>query len=181
MRFSKPSPIAVVLASLLLISCVAPLSHTYFVPNPDDGKPVRSSSCGFLKNNEDSLERKLGDINITVTPYYPSDGKLSVTFFLRYPSPDISFNPEKVAVYETTKGVALEPINTRESSYGPDRTHPYTLSVTLSFSATASEIDSLTVSPRQGALLISGREIILKPFRFKQGTSTDFYYASINC
>jgi hypothetical protein len=170
-----------ILTALLLASCVAPLSHTYFVPNPSDGKPVRSSSCGFLTNNENSLERKFGDFSINVTPQYLSDGKLSVTFFLLYPSQDIAFNSEKVEVRETTKDIVLKPTNTRTSSYGPDRTHPYTLAVTLYFPATASDIVSLTVSVHQGALTIGGREILLEPFRFKQETSTDFFYASINC
>lgn len=177
----KIAPITIVALSFLLASCVAPLSHTYFVPNPSDGKPVRSSSCGFLKNNENSLERQLGDFSISVTPKYFSDGKLVVDLFLRHPSPVILLNPERVEVRETTKGVVLAPINTKTSSYGPDRTHPYTLSVTLFFSQTAPEINTLAVSLHQGALSVSGREITLAPFRFKQETSTDLYYASINC
>lgn len=177
---NSPSAI-IVLATLFLTSCVAPLSHTYFIPNTNDGKPVRTSSCGFFKNNEDSLERKIGDLNVTVMPKYFSDGKLTVTFFLLYSSASIAFDPDKVEVLETTKRIALQPINKRVSSYGPDRTHPYTLSVTLFFSATATDIDSLKVIARPGALSVGGREIILEPYRFKQRTSTDLYYASINC
>jgi len=179
--FMKIAPIATVAISLFLAGCVAPISHIYFVPNPNDGKPVTSSSCGFLKNNENSIERKFDDFEITVTPQYFSDGKLVVNLFLRYPSPIIRFNPERVEVRETTQGAALAPVNFKTSSYGPDRSHPYTLSVTLFFPQTAPEINTLSVSLPQGALLVGDREITLEPFRFKQETSTDLFYASINC
>jgi hypothetical protein len=177
----KISPITIFAVSLLISGCVAPISHTFFVPNPNDGKAVKSSSCGYLKNNENSLERKLGDLSITVTPQYFSDGKLVVNLFLRHPSPVILFNPQKVEVRETTKGVVLEPINTRKSSYGPDRTHPYTFSVTLFFNQSATDTNTLEVSLHQGALSVGDQEITLEPFRFKQETSIDLYYASINC
>jgi hypothetical protein len=84
-------------------------------------------------------------------------------------------------VRETTKVVVLAPINVKTSSYGPDRTHPYTLSVTLFFSQTAQEINTLSVSLHQGALSVGDREVTLETFRFKQETSTDLFYASINC
>jgi len=177
----KPLRTIALTASLFLSGCVAPIPHTYFVPNPSDGKPVRSSSCGYLKNNENSLQRQFGDLKITVSPDYPSDKRLYVNFFLTYPSKDITFNPEKVEVRETTKDLVLHLVDTRVSSYGPDRTHPYTLSVTLYFSLTAADIDSLRVALGKDALYVGGQEISLEPFRFKQNTSTDLYYASINC
>lgn len=157
------------------------MQHTYFVPNPEDGKPVRSSSCGFVDNNKEALERTFGELSVVVTPLYFGNGKLSLNFFLRHPSPVISFDAKKVTVRESKKGVVLEPIDMRISSYGPDRSHPYTLSITLSFSATSSEIDALVVSLGEGALVVDGHEIALAPFRFKQSTTTDLYYASINC
>ena len=171
----------IAIASFLLASCAAPISHTYFTPNPNDGKPVASSSCGFLKNNKNALERKLGDLSITVAPQYLSDGKLVVNLSFRQPSPVLSLNPEKVIVRDTTKEVPLDPIDIKVSSYGPDRTHPYTLWVALFFSQTAQDINALAVYFHEGALTINGRKIALEPFRFKQETSTDLYYASINC
>lgn len=177
----KPALIAAMLATQLLTSCVAPLSHTYFVPNSADGKPVQSSSCGFLKNNQDALERISGNFSINVSAYYAGDGKLSVNLLFRYPSRNVEIKPENIRVQEATKNVSLEPVNTRVSSYGPDSTHPYTLSVTLQFSETATDINSLTISLRQEAVFVDGQEVPLTPFRFKQRTSTDLYYASINC
>jgi hypothetical protein len=122
----KPLRTIALTASILLSGCVAPIPHTYFVPNPSDGKPVKSSSCGFLKNDENSLQMQFGDLKVTVSPDYPSDKKLYVNFFLTYPSNDVTFDPEKVQVRETAKDLILHPVNTRVSSYGPDRTHPYT-------------------------------------------------------
>jgi hypothetical protein len=177
----KPLRTIALSTSLFLLGCVAPITHTYFVPNPNDGKPVKSISCGFLKNDENSLQRQFGDLKITVSPGYPSNKKLYVNFFLTYPSKDIMFNPEKVEVHESTKDLVLRSVDTRVSSYGPDRTHPYTLSVILFFSVTAADIDSLRVSFGKNALYAGGQEISLEPVRFKQNTSTDLYYASINC
>ena len=177
----KPLRTIALTTSLFLSGCVAPIPHTYFVPNPSDGKPVKSSSCGFLKNDENSLQRQFGDLEITVSPDYPSDKKLYVNFFISYPSKNITFNPEKVEVRETTKDLVLRSVNTQTSSYGPDRTHPYTLSVTLYFSVTSADLESLMVSLGKDALYAGGQEISLEPFRFKQNTSTDLYYASINC
>ncbi len=173
--------IVLLFSALLFTGCVAPMQHTYFVPNPEDGKPVRSSSCGFVDNNKEALERTFGELSVVVTPLYFGNGKLSLNFFLRHPSPVIFFDAKKVTVRESKKGVVLEPIDMRISSYGPDRSHPYTLSITLSFSATSSEIDALVVSLGEGALIVDGHEIALAPFRFKQSTTTDLYYASINC
>lgn len=166
---------------LFLSGCVAPISHTYFVPNASDGTPTGSSSCGFLTNKENSLKRKVGDLKFTVSPGYLSGKTLYVNFFLTFPSKGIRFNPKEIEVRETTKDLILHPVDTDESNYGPDQTHPYTLIVTLHFSETVADIESLRVSVGKGALYVDGEEVTLEEFRFKQNTSTDLYYASINC
>ena len=100
-----------VLATVALTGCVAPLAHTYLVPNPMDGKPMQSSSCGFLTNNENSLQRKYGDLSVSVTPGYDSNGHLFVTIFVLYPSNDVSFDGNKIAVRETSGNKVLTPNN----------------------------------------------------------------------
>ncbi len=170
-----------ILVSLLLTSCVAPITHTFFVPNSNDGEINRSSSCGFLSNNENTLKREFGNFTISVTPQYLSDGKLAVNFFMRNPTRNISFNGEKVRTIETTKDLKLIPESIKETDYGPGNTHPYTLIVTLIFSEKMSEIRSIKIVPMEGVLMINGKEVLLKPFRFEQKTSKDLYYASINC
>lgn len=170
-----------VLATVALTGCVAPLAHTYFVPNPQDGKPMQSSSCGFLSNNENSLQRKYGDLTVSVTPGYDSKGSLFVSFFVLYPSSDVSLDGGKIVVRETSRNKVLAANNIKVTRYGPDRSHPYTLATILSFPETALDIDTISVSVDIGALIVGGQQIELAPFRFKEQTSTDLFYASINC
>jgi hypothetical protein len=177
----KPVRATLVVATLLLSSCYAPLSHTYFVPNPADGTPVPSQSCGFLKNNKNTLQRQYGEVEISVTPAYDSNDQLSVTFGISNPSGNLWLYPERVEVRESSRDVVLDPVNVETSSYGPDGSHPFSLFVTLFFAVTASDVASLKVIPHDGALHVSGNEISLEPFRFTQATSTDWYYGSINC
>lgn len=171
----------ILVAALLLSSCFVPLSHTYYVPNPADGTPVPSQSCGFVRNNKSTLQRQYGELDIFVTAGHFSNGQLVVSFMLLNPAPTIAFDPKLVELRESTRDLVLTPVDTNISSYGPDRTHPYTLTVTLFFAATASDVVSLKVTPHDGALVVSDNEISLEPFRFTQATSTDWYYVSINC
>lgn len=175
MRLTPISAIAIFLA--LLAGCVAmPMNRTYYEPNPADGTPIRSSSCGWNATALDALERDIGGIVISVYPRYEKGKPLSIYVLLGKTTKSVDTNFEMIELRAEDSAASVRPITTNTKTAGPY----YFMSANYVFPSSfdADEI-SLTFLP--GFIKLDGESIDIAPFRFRRITKSDFYYNSINC
>jgi hypothetical protein len=159
----------------LLTSCVVlPVNRTYYEPNPADGTPVRSSSCGWHDTALDALKRNVGGVEITVFPKYEKDQPLRIYLLFGKTSDSVEISPE---MFEVRSGDNTA----RPTTIVVQNAGPYffkSIDYTLPSSSYGEEI-SLIFLPN--FLSLEGKDIEIEPFRFRLVTKPDVYYGSINC
>jgi len=175
MRLTSISAVAIYL--VLLAGCVAmPMNRTYYEPNPADGTPIRSSSCGWNATALDALERDIGGIVISVFPRYEKGKPLSIYVLLGKPAKSVDTNFEMVELRARGSAASVRPITTNTKSAGPY----YFMSANYVFPSSF-DADEIALTFLPGFIKLDGRDIVVAPFRFKRTTKSDFYYNSINC
>jgi len=161
----------------LLVGCVvAPVSRTYYEPNPADGIPSRSASCGYHRAAEDQLKREIEGITLSVLPRYKEGQPLAVYVLLGRTSKTVELDPKKFEVRFGAAAVGEHPATTTVKDAGPY----FLKSIAYDFSPSlAAEDIAVTFLP--GFIKLDGKEIPVAPFRFRKVTKLDVYYGSINC
>lgn len=168
---------AITISLTMLAGCVAmPMNRTYYEPNPADGTPIRSSSCGWNATALDALERDIGGIVISVFPRYEKGKPLSIYMLLGKTTKSVDTNFGMIELRSGDGTAPAHPVTTNAKPAGPY----FYMSINYVFPSSfdADEI-SLTFLP--GFIKLDGRDIVVAPFRFKRTTKSDFYYNSINC
>jgi hypothetical protein len=163
--------------------------RTFFEPNTDDGKPTKSSSCGFRLS--DALERQLPEALILVAPLYDHESRarsdeghkrpLMISVLVRTPDRAVNVNPQAIEL-RTEVGRVYQPTHWRRQAYGlmPNQPH-WNEFVTLTYTLDAAELRDVTIAFRRDAVAVKGKLLEIRPFRFTKVTKPDSYYSSINC
>lgn len=168
--------IILVLAAAALSACVVfPTSRTYYEPNPDDGEPTPSQSCGYHRAADDGLTRKVEGLALSVFPRLDADEPLQISFLIGKTAKSVTVDAARVELRAGATTVA--PVTIKENEPGPY----FSKSITLTFPSSPDTLENIAVAFRAGFLKIGGIEINLAPFRFRKVTKGDLYYGSINC
>jgi hypothetical protein len=168
---------AVAISLTMLAGCVAmPMNRTYYEPNPADGIPIRSSSCGWHATALDALERDIEGIVISVFPRYEKGKPLSIYVLLGKTTKSVDTNFEMIELRAGNNATSVRPITTTTKSAGPY----YFMSANYVFPSSF-DADEMSLTFLPGFIKLDGRDIVVAPFRFKRTTKSDFYYNSINC
>ena len=163
---------------LLLAGCVVvPLNRTYFEPNPDDGTPTRSASCGYHRAANDGLERDVSGVTLLVFPKYKEGDSLRVYILLRRSAKAVGLDPDKVELRVGNSVPAVRPISVEAKDAGPY----FFKSITYTFTSSAGEAEDISMVLLPGFITVDGVAVTPVPFRFKKVTKMDVYYGSINC
>lgn len=175
MRLTSISAIAIFLA--LLAGCVAiPMNRTYYEPNPTDGTPIRSSSCGWNATALDALERDIGGIVISVYPRYEKGKPLSIHVLLGKTTKSVDTNFEMIELRTGDSATSVRPITTNTKSAGPY----YFMSADYVFPSSF-DADEISLIFLPDFIKLDAKSIDVAPFHFRRITRSDFYYNSINC
>lgn len=169
--------IIVVLTAVFAISaCVVfPTSRTYYEPNPEDGEPTPSESCGYHRAANDGLERHVEGVTISVFPYLEDDKPLRISFLISRTARSLAVDTTQTELI--AGAVIVAPDTTEENEPGPY----FSKSITLTFASAADAPPNIALTFKPGFLKVDGTDIALAPFRFRKVTKSDIYYGSINC
>jgi len=172
----KPISFLMVAVSLaLLTSCaIVPLNRTYYEPNPADGTPIRTSSCGWHATALDALKRDVGGIEISVIPTYEKGHPLRIYVLLGKTSKMVEINPEMFEV--RSGGRTAQPATTVVKGAGPYFLQSIDYALPSSFDG-----EEIFLMFLPGFLKLDGKDMEIAPFRFRRVTKSDVYYGSINC
>ena len=95
MRFPKHLTAAILLTALA--GCVVvPMNRTYYEPNPADGIPIRSTSCGWHATALDAIEKDVDGITITVYPTYDAGNHFHFSALLGRTTKTLDIDPNKL-------------------------------------------------------------------------------------
>lgn len=178
------------LRTLLLVFAIAstgfgcavyPTTRTYFEPNPIDGEPVPSMSCGYHRASNDSLKREIDGVQIVVTPRYQDDADLAVAISLQYQEGVLTNDPEQFELRSPRTIQAIKAKVSQANAYNADQTHPRREFVHIRFPIKASLLKHIEIVMPPESILRNGKPMHLAPFRFQKVQKNDVYYASINC
>jgi hypothetical protein len=162
---------------IALAGCVvAPMTRTYYEPNPADGKPIRSTSCGWNATALDALQRDLKEIAVSVFPKYEKGRPFRVHVLLGRTSSSMELDPRKLELRTSSENAKIPPDTTNAKAAGPYFSRSIDYTFPASFDA-----DEIVVTFLPGFIKLDGKEIDISPFRFKRATKSDVYYGSINC
>ena len=175
MKFLRCATAATLLSAL--VGCVvAPLNRTYYEPNPADGIPIRSASCGWNTTALDAIKKDVDGITISVYPTYDAGHHLRFSVLLGRTPKKVDIDPEKMEFRFDDKASNAQPENS-----GVKNADPYyskKIDFVLPSSVNANDI-AITFLP--GFIKLDGRDIMSTKFRFRRVTKPDVYYGSINC
>ena len=167
---------------MLPVGCVVfPTTRTYFEPNPEDGTPVPSSSCGYHRASKDSLSRDIQGIHVQVTPIYEKRKPLSAMILFRYVDGHVDVRPSEFQLRVLPNDTVITPAETKVTYYERDNTHPYRKWVYLNYAMAGDDVAGLSFLFPEGTVSRNGDTVKLARFRFEKTTKSDIYYGSINC
>ena len=171
------------LTLLWLTGCaVYPTSRTYFEPNPEDGMPRSSSSCGYHAAKNDSLIREYEEFELSVTPHYKEGENLQVTVLVQSKEKHVIINTSKIELLSSGNEGAVLPSEANKTYYEPRSNWPYHMKFHhIIYPAKSESLNSVSIIFNAGSVLLNGQAIEIKRFRFNKTEKSDIYYASINC
>jgi hypothetical protein len=181
MRITK-----VILAAIFLSGCVAPVKHIYYEPSKTRGELVRSSSCGFLKNNKNTLLRSYNNFTVRVSvPYREDIFIVHITFEADEKLPDVV--AQGIKATDLTRGVVLTPSETKNETRTV-RTmrngrveNVIRKSITHSYPFSSKDIEKVSIGFASKSVMSDMGDIFIEEVVFTRKESMDLYYASINC
>src|SRR3990172_42044 len=167
----------------LQIGCVVfPVTRTYFEPNIEDGRPTRSSSCGYNRTADDSLERDSDGLHIQVSPSYQPGSPVSVTILFQGSVGDMDLQPEQFELHSVSDGSIYKPSDISRNVYRPDKSHPYhSIWIHITYPVVSEKLQGIKFVFPNGSIMRNGVSINMNPFRFNKVTKSYLYYGSINC
>ncbi|MGD9729977.1 MAG: hypothetical protein AB7V39_26865 [Nitrospiraceae bacterium] len=175
MRFLRYATAAILLTALA--GCVVvPMNRTYYEPNPADGTPIRSASCGWHATARDAIEKDVDGITISVFPRYDAGHHLRFSVRLGRTTKAVDIDPEKIEISLGNSATGVRPETTSMRDAGPYSFK--SIDYGLSSSPDADEI-AITLLP--GFIKLDGQDNETTQFRFRRITKPDVYYGSINC
>lgn len=161
---------------------VYPTSRTYFEPNPSDGIPAPSMSCGYHAAKNDSLAREIGGVKIKVTPYYKEGKELQIIVLLQGQEDRIKIDPKKILLEALSIEEPVSPTAIKQTIQEPRNNWPYYMKWNyLTYPLLSESLDTVSVVFQAGSVKLDNEPLKLKNFRFKKTTKSDIYYGSINC
>jgi hypothetical protein len=159
-----------------LVGCVTlPMQRTYYEPNPADGKPIRSSACGWNATALDGLQREIDGISLSVFPTYDA-GRLSVYVLFRRSTKTVDLDPDKLEVRFDDDAAGVGPEKTTVKAAGPYFFKSIDYVFSPSFDANA-----IAVTFLPGFMKVDGKVAEVTQFRFLRVSKWDVYASSINC
>lgn len=175
MRFLRCATAAIFLTALA--GCVVmPMNRTYYEPNPADGTPIRSASCGWNATALDAVKKNVDGISISVYPTYDAGHPFRFSVLLGNTTKVAHIDPEKIEIRfgNSPAGVRPETTNMRDAS-------PYFFkSIDYGFSSSP-DVNEISITFLPGFIRLDDLDIETTQFRFRRVTKPDVYYGSINC
>ena len=155
---------------------VVPMNRTYYDPNPADGTPIQSASCGWNATAKDALKREIAGVGLSVFPTYAPGTPFKLFVLLQRSGQSVEVLAETAELK-----VGSEPLSHRATSVKVREAGPYFYkSIEYQFPVVDSAQEIAVLFPT-GFLKIDGRTPEILPFRFSRVTRSDVYYGSINC
>lgn len=112
--------IAAAVSLMMLVGCVVvPMTRTYYEPNPADGTPIRSSSCGWHATALDALKKDLDGTAISVFPRYEKGSPFGLYVLLGRTSRSVELDPEKMELRTPDGKVGVRAATTDTKAAGP--------------------------------------------------------------
>ncbi len=165
------------LLSTLLTSCVlVPVNRTYYEPNPGDGVPSRSASCGYHRAAQDMLTQKVAGVTIAVLPRLQNQRLASVYVSIERTKDVVSLDPSRFALHDSQGRLLGRPIEHVSKDGGPY----FLRGITYTFSEMDPQ-EEISILLLPGFIEVNGDQVKTQRFRFKKTTKLDVYYGSINC
>lgn len=159
-----------------------PTSRTYFEPNPSDGEPAPSMSCGYHAAKNDSLVREVGKVTIKVTPQYNEGEELKLVVLFQEREDSVVVNPEHIVLKSSSAEKSISPSYIKQSYQAPRNNWPYYMKWNyLRYPVLAESLESISIVFNPGSVMVDSEAMELRQFQFKKTTKSDVYYASINC
>ncbi len=159
-----------------------PTTRTYFEPNPEDGSLQPSSSCGYHAAKNDSLVREVDNFELHVTPHYKEGEKLKLTVLVQSKENNVTINANKIRLSSSNQEHASLPVEVKENTYEPRSNWPYYMKWNhMTYPPLSESLESITITFDTGSIVLDGKPLKIKPFRFNKTTKKDIYYSSINC
>ena len=175
MRFLRYATAAILLTALA--GCVVvPMNRTYYEPNPADGTPIRSASCGWNATALDAIKKNVDGITISIYPKYDVGRPLRFSVLLGRTTKTADIDPEKVEIRLDDSAEGVRPATTSMRDAGPY----FFKSIDYGFSSSL-DANEIAITFLPGFIKIDGRDIETTQFRFRRVTKSDVYYGSINC
>ena len=175
MRFLRYATAAILLTALA--GCVvAPMNRTYYEPNPADGTPIQSASCGWNATALDAIKKDVDGITISVYPTYDAGKPLRFSVLIGRTTKAADIDPEKIEIRLGDSAAGVRPETTSMRDAGPyiSKRIDYELSSSL-------DANEIVITFLSGFIKLDGRDIEITQFRFRRVTKSDVYYGSINC
>lgn len=167
----------VAISLTVLAGCVVmPMNRTYYEPNPADGIPIRSASCGWNATALDAIKRDVGGITLLVFPRYEAGRPLRIYVLLGRTSMTAEVDPQMLELRFGEDSAVARPITTSVKQAG----HYFFRSIDYEFSSSP-DANEIAVTFLPGFIKLDGRDNKAMQFRFQRVTKSDIYYGSINC
>ena len=167
---------------LAVQGCVLyPTSRTYLEPNPADGVPTSSVSCGYNRASKDALVRDLGNLHIQVAPSYSSDKPIALSILLRSDADNVTVNPKLIHLKNVENGEIFEPSKINVTYQRPPRFDHFNRWIYIVYPVGSKKLRSISVQFNAGSVFIDGHRLDVDRFRFNKTEKFDIYYGLVNC
>lgn len=118
MRFLRYAT-AVILLTALAGCVVVPINRTYYEPNPADGTPIRSASCGWNATALDAIKKDVDGITISVYPTYDAGKPFRFSVLLGRTTKAADIDSEKIEIRLGDSAAGVRPETTSMRDAGP--------------------------------------------------------------
>ena len=171
-------PAFYVSAALLLGGCVvAPVTRTWFAPELADGTPRRLSACGYHRAADDGLGRALAGLEVEVFPLFVPGAPLRLLLRSGQTRGTVALDPRQIRLQ---LGGAVAPQSPESVSL--DNPGPYFSTLaTAVFTQRSADAMEISVLLGRGFLTVDGKASPEARFRFHKTTTSDVFFASLNC
>jgi hypothetical protein len=175
-----------ILVAIFLSGCVAPVKHIYYEPSKTRGELVRSSSCGYLKNNKNTLLRTYKYFIVRVSvPYRKDTFLVHITFEADEKLPKVE--AQGIKTTDLARGVVLTPSETKNETRkvrtmrNGKVVNVIRQSITHSYPFSSKDLEKVSVGFTSNSVMSDMGAIAIDEVVFIRKESMDLYYASINC
>jgi hypothetical protein len=160
------------LASIAQLGCLmTPVHSIYYEPNPQDGRPERSTRAYERK---DTSVREIEGINVRVHAEFAPSKPLIVGISVIYGEEDVDVNAELIELSLPPDGKQIR----AQRIISQDATRYDSKHLIKMFALTFNEtvaVDEIAVMFFPGSVMKNGKVVIVEPFRFIKVSKADIH------